>query len=204
MTDGSEDDVSGVALATLEVAAAEVPIILHVADDGFDSRAAAQFALDDAEDAALLTGDEDAVRVGRVVAAIALVDIGALDRAAGELLGGIDDDSERVAVIGVVRQRLGMEHELAARGAGIGGDDRGLDAELIGRPGLALADAFDLGRVEGISFHPRWRCCCERICSAYASGRSNAVSSSAWSAILRRMSRMRRPSRVRSRRNCRW
>ena len=80
MTDGSEDDVGGVALATLEVAAAEVPIVLHVANDGFDGRAAAQFALDDAEDAALLTGDEDAVRVGRVVAAIALVDIGALDR----------------------------------------------------------------------------------------------------------------------------
>ena len=119
MTDGSEDDVGGVALATLEVAAAEVPIVLHVANDGFDGRAAAQFALDDAEDAALLTGDEDAVRVGRVVAAIALVDIGALDRAAGELLGGIDDDRERVAVIGVVRQRLGMEHELAARSAGL-------------------------------------------------------------------------------------
>ena len=80
MTDGSEDDVGGVALATLEVAAAEVPIVLHVANDGFDGRAAAQFALDDAEDAALLTGDVDAVRVGRVVAAIALVDIGALDR----------------------------------------------------------------------------------------------------------------------------
>jgi hypothetical protein len=118
VTDGSEDDVGGVALATLEVAGAEVPIVLHVANDGFDGRAAAQFALDDAEDAALLTGDEDAVRIGRVVAAIALVDIGALDRAAGELLGGIDDDRERVAVIGVVRQRLGMEHELAARSAG--------------------------------------------------------------------------------------
>jgi hypothetical protein len=80
------------------------------------------------------------------VAAVTLVDIGALDRAAGELLGGIDDDSERVTVIGVARQRLGMEHELAARGAGIGGDDRGLDAELVGGAGLALADAFDLGR----------------------------------------------------------
>ena len=56
MADGSEDDVGGVALATLEVAAAEVPIVLHVANDGFDGRAAAQFALDDAEDAALLTG----------------------------------------------------------------------------------------------------------------------------------------------------
>jgi hypothetical protein len=40
-----------------------------------------------------------------------------------------------VAVIGVVRQCLGMEHELAARGAGIGGDDRSLDPELVGRAG---------------------------------------------------------------------
>ena len=88
-------------------------------------------------------GDEDAVRIGRAVAAVALLDIGALDRAAGELLGGVDDDSERVTVIEVARQRLGMEHELAARSAGIGGDDRGLYAELVGGAGLALADAFD-------------------------------------------------------------
>jgi hypothetical protein len=43
-----------------------------------------------------------------------------------------------------------MQHELAAWRAGIGGDDRGLDAELVGRAGLAFADAFDLGSVEGI------------------------------------------------------
>ena len=43
-----------------------------------------------------------------------------------------------------------MQDELAASGAGIGGDDRSLDAELIGRAGLALADTLDLGSVEGI------------------------------------------------------
>ena len=138
MSDGSEDDVSGVALGALKVATAEMAVGLHVADNGFDSRAAAQFALDDAEDATLLTGDEDAARIGCVVTAVAPVDIGALDCAAGELLGGIDDDSERVAVIRVARQRLGMEHELAAGGAGIGGNDRGLDAELVGAPALPL------------------------------------------------------------------
>jgi hypothetical protein len=42
-------------------------------DDGFGSRAAAQLALDDAEDSALLAGDEDAARIGRVVAAICAV-----------------------------------------------------------------------------------------------------------------------------------
>ena len=43
-----------------------------------------------------------------------------------------------------------MQHELAARSAGVGGDDRDLDAELVGRAGLALADALGLGGMEGI------------------------------------------------------
>ena len=38
------DDVGGVALAAFGVATAKVPISLHVADDGFDGRAVAQFA----------------------------------------------------------------------------------------------------------------------------------------------------------------
>lgn len=63
---------------------------LHVPDDRFDGGAAAQLALYDAEDAALLTGDEDAPWVLRVVAAVSLVDIGPLDRAASERLGAVD------------------------------------------------------------------------------------------------------------------
>jgi hypothetical protein len=43
-----------------------------------------------------------------------------------------------------------VQHELAARRAGVGGDDRNLDAELVGGTGLALADAFGLGGMEGI------------------------------------------------------
>ena len=43
-----------------------------------------------------------------------------------------------MTVIGVARQRLGMEHELAARGAGIVGDDRGLDADLWTTPALQV------------------------------------------------------------------
>ncbi len=65
-----------------------------------------------------------------------LIDIGAFDPAAGELLGGFDDVAERVAVIGIARQRFGVQHELAARGAGIGGDDRGFDADLWTTPAL--------------------------------------------------------------------
>ena len=57
---------------------------LQVSDDGFDGGAATQLALDNAEDAALLAGDEDATGILCVVAAVSLVDIGPLDRAAGE------------------------------------------------------------------------------------------------------------------------
>jgi hypothetical protein len=37
-----------------------VTVGFHVSDQSFDGGAAPQFALDDAEDAALLAGDEDA------------------------------------------------------------------------------------------------------------------------------------------------
>ncbi|MCP1854751.1 hypothetical protein ACVI1L_004500 [Bradyrhizobium sp. USDA 4516] len=59
VADGREDHIGGIAGAAFEVAAAEVTIGLQVSDDGFDGGAAAQLALDDPEDAALLAGDED-------------------------------------------------------------------------------------------------------------------------------------------------
>lgn len=43
-----------------------------------------------------------------------------------------------------------MQHELAAWGLAVGGDKGGFDAKLVRRARLALADTFDLGRVEGI------------------------------------------------------
>src|SRR5580704_17802162 len=65
-------------------------------------------------------------------------------------LGALDDVAQGVTVVGSAGQCLGVEHELAGRGTGVGGDDRDLDAELVGCAGLALADALDLGGVEGI------------------------------------------------------
>lgn len=61
--------VSGIAF---EEVAAEMAVGLEVSDHGFDGRAASEFALDDAEDAAFLAGDEHAARIGHGVAAIAL------------------------------------------------------------------------------------------------------------------------------------
>lgn len=48
-------------------------------------------------DAALLTGDEHAAWLRHVVSAIALVDIGALDAAAGQRLGLLDHPGEGVS-----------------------------------------------------------------------------------------------------------
>lgn len=67
-----------------------------MADDGLDGGAAAQLALDDTEDAALLAGNEDATGILCVVAAVSLVDISPLDRAAGECLGTVDDVAQGV------------------------------------------------------------------------------------------------------------
>ena len=88
------------------------------------------------KDATLLAGDEDAVRIGGVVAAIALVDIGALDCATGELLGGVDDAAERMSVVGTSRQS-------PWRGAQTGRRERGhlsvtIEALTPNRSALAL------------------------------------------------------------------
>ena len=55
-----------------------------------------------------------------------------------------------MAVIGVSRQGLGMQDELATLAALVGRGQRDLDAELIGLVGFAFGDAFGLGRVPGI------------------------------------------------------
>src|SRR6202040_2385833 len=89
-----------------------------------------------------------------------------------------DDGTERVAVIRVAVQRLGVQHELAALGRGDRGGNRDLAAELVasvgarrggagvgggggganralagelgGRRSFAFANAFDLRRMQRI------------------------------------------------------
>src|SRR5262245_49752336 len=82
------------------------------------------------------------------MAAVSLVDVGVLDLAAGEPLSGFDDGTQRVTVIRIAGQGSGVQHELATRRPGIGGDDGSLHTELVGRAGLALADALHLRSVE--------------------------------------------------------
>ncbi len=62
----------GVSGTTFEIAAAEVTFSFEVADHGLDGRTSSQLAFDDAEDAALLSRDEDAAWIWRIVPAIPL------------------------------------------------------------------------------------------------------------------------------------
>ena len=78
------------------------------------------------------------------MAAVPFVDVDAAGFDPGQRLQPGDDRPQRVAVEGGAVQRLGVEHELAALGARDWGDDTDLAAELVGRAGLTLADAFDL------------------------------------------------------------
>jgi putative transposase len=52
-----------------------------------------------------------------------------------------------------------MQNELASRSAGVSGDDRDLDAELVGRASVALADALDLILDDFSCFIIAWKLC---------------------------------------------
>jgi len=70
------------------------------------------------------------------VAAVSLVDIGSLDRAAGECLGAGDDVPLGVTVVRVIRQRPGVQHEQKTERTAVVGDDGGFDADLWTTPAL--------------------------------------------------------------------
>ena len=68
-----------ITMAALEVISPEVAVAFHMPDHRLDGGTAPEFAFDRAMDTALLSGDEHAQWPGRLVAAIALVDIDPLD-----------------------------------------------------------------------------------------------------------------------------
>jgi hypothetical protein len=103
VADGREDGIGGVSGTTFEIAATEVTHGFHVADHGLDGGASSQFAFDDAKDTALLSRNEDAARVLRIMTAVTLVDIAALDLAACEFLSLLDDLAQGMPVLWVVR-----------------------------------------------------------------------------------------------------
>src|ERR1700688_4637937 len=84
------------------------------------------------------------------MAAVAEIDIGPRDRLAGQSLDLVELRPQRVTVIWITRTGACPEHERAARRTGIGHREAELDAELPADACLALADAFDLGRVQRV------------------------------------------------------
>src|SRR5258705_11018514 len=121
-----------------------------MSNDGLDGGTSAQLTLDDTEDAALLAGDEDTTGILRVVAAVSLVDIGPLDRTAGECLGAVNDVPQGVTVVRIIGHRPGVQHEQAAGSPAVVGDDGWLYADLVRRGGLAFAHALHLRGMERI------------------------------------------------------
>ena len=91
---------------------------------------------------------------GALWPAIAAVGDDAVKGCADLRLGLRDRGGERVAIVGIAGQRLGVGDELASGRAMQRGGDRHLEAEFVGPMRLALADTFDLGRVQGIDLWP--------------------------------------------------
>ena len=83
-------------------------IVLEMADHGLDGSSASHLAANDFCDAADLAANPDPEPVGIVVAAIALVAVDSADSNTCELFEISDDGTERVAVVRIAMQRLGM------------------------------------------------------------------------------------------------
>ena len=127
------------------------------------------------------------------MAAIAGIGDAAIKHVADERLHLWNDGGERVPVIGIAGQCCGMGDKLPAGGMLDRGGDADLDAELVGPVRLALADALDLRRVQGIDLATALAALLLQHRRARNSGRTNASRRSSFPTMRRSMSRMTRP-----------
>src|SRR5664279_1847010 len=127
-------------------------LVLEVAYYGFDGGPAPEGALDGGGQTAFLARNVNFERLflRRVVPAISGVGDDLRQACADARLDLGNDDCEGVAVIGIARQRFGVQHELAALTAVDRRRDAHLDPELVGLVGFSLADAFDLWRMQRV------------------------------------------------------
>jgi hypothetical protein len=144
-----QDGVDRVAFGAGEAVAIEKPVAFCVTDDRFNGAASPQLPLDCRRSAAGTLGDVDSGG-GETVSAVSFVDIDAGDRHAGQPFDLGDLLLQRVAVVREPRKGLDSKHELTAVGARIGDGDGRFDAKFIARARLALGDAFDLRRMQGV------------------------------------------------------
>jgi hypothetical protein len=108
-----EDGVDTVSVLALEVIAVEQAVILHVADNGFDSGSPSQVAAD-GFGAGFVAGLPDLEAV-ESVALVALIDVNAFGGDAGPGFGALDGGLQGVTVIGIAVQGVDVDDELAAR-----------------------------------------------------------------------------------------
>ena len=120
-------------------------------DHRLDGRTAPEGALEGAREPALLArpGDPEALLFRRRVALRAGIGDDPRELGPDRRLDRGDHAGPRGPVIRSAGQRLHLCPELPAPAAPERGRDAPLDAELVGLRGLALADALDLGRVQG-------------------------------------------------------
>src|SRR5258708_31628730 len=130
--------------------AAHSVVVLEMADHGLDGGTTPHLAADGFGDAANLAAERGLEPVGIVLAAIALVAVNAARCNTCELFEVGDDGTERVAVIGIAVQGLGMQHELPAFGRGGRRGNRDFATKLVRCPGLAFADALHLGGAQRV------------------------------------------------------
>lgn len=145
MAGGDEDGVDGIAIGAFEMVPLEQAVRLGVADDRFDGVSPSQLAPASGRCDAAGMADVDFGLALMLVAPVAAIDVSAADRDTGNPLDLGDLAGERVPVVGIARQGVHAEDELAAPGSRVDHRDRGLDAKLVPRARLALGDALDLG-----------------------------------------------------------
>ncbi|MBB4373054.1 hypothetical protein GGD63_005869 [Bradyrhizobium sp. cir1] len=96
-----------------------------------------------------------------------------------------------------------MQHEQAAGSAAIVGDDGSIHAELVRRGGLGFADALHLRSMEGIKLPAALALLLRTNLRGPAEWKGEGLLQCRWPSMLRRMSRMIRPSLLRRMRNYR-
>ena len=84
------------------------------------------------------------------MAAIPFIDIDPLDFTTGQNLSFLNNLLERVPIIWIAMERLGMKDELSAFAAFVGGRDRHFTAKLVRLVRLSLPDALGLRCMPGI------------------------------------------------------
>ena len=141
-----EERVDFVAGDAEEVVSAEPAIVFGVADHGFDGGSALEFAPHGGGEAAFAACDHDFGVAVIVVAAIAAINVSALDGRACYGLGLAKCGGKGAAIVRVALERLRGEEETLA----VGGGDADFRPEFVTFVRFALGDADHLGRVKRI------------------------------------------------------